>query len=84
MANFVDSANKYRQTIGQLMAAYEELIGINEEYIALDVGNQVGDTDFPDITAAEFTGGVAAAQTILNSVSANDTALYRVSDGSHR
>jgi hypothetical protein len=84
MANFVDSANKYRKTIGQLMAAYEELIAINEEYIAINVGGNVIDSDFPDITAAQFTSGVSAAQTIITTVAANDTNLYTASDGSQR
>lgn len=84
MANFVDSANKYRQSIGQLLAAYEELIGINEEYVAIDVGSNVVDADFPDITAAQFTAGVSAAQTIITTIAANDTNLYTASDGSQR
>jgi len=82
MANFVDSANKYRQKIGQLLAAYQELTGINEEYVAIDVGSNVG--DFPDITAAEFTAGVAAAQVIIATIAANATNLYTASDGSQR
>lgn len=84
MANFVDSANKYRKTIGQLLAAYEELSSINGEYVAIDVGSNVGDSDFPDITAAQFTSGVAAAQVILASIAANVTNLYTASDGSQR
>ena len=84
MANFADSANKYWQAIGQLLAAYEELIGINEEYVAIDVGSNVTDADFSDITAAQFTSGVSAAQTIVTTVAANDTNLYTASDGSQR
>jgi hypothetical protein len=84
MANFVDSANKYRKTIGQLLSSYEELIAINEEYVAIDVGSNVSDSDFADITAAEFTAGVAAAQTIITTIAANDTNLYTASDGSQR
>lgn len=84
MANFVDSANTYRRRIGQLLAAYEDLIGINEEYVALDVGNNVVDADFPDITAAQFGSGVAAAQTIIAAIAANDTNLYTASDGGQR
>lgn len=84
MAVAIDSANKYRQKIGALLAAYEELIAINEEYIALDIGNNVSDADFPDITQAQFTAGVGAAQTIISTVAANDTNLYTASDGSQR
>jgi hypothetical protein len=84
MANFVDSANKYRQRIGQLLSAYEELISINEEYVAINVGGNVVDSDFPDITAAQFTSGVSAAQTIITAIAANDTSLYTASDGSQR
>lgn len=84
MANFVDAAQKYRRSIGQLLAAYEELIGINEEYVAIDLGSNVVDTDFPDITALQFTTGVATAQTIITTIAANDTSLYIASDGSQR
>jgi hypothetical protein len=84
MANPIDAANKYRQAIGSLMAAYEKLIGINEEYVALDIGNNVVDADFPDITQVQFTDGVAAAQTIITTIETNDANLYRVSDGSQR
>lgn len=84
MAVAIDSANKYRARIGQLLAAYGELIAINEEYIAIDVGSNVSDSDFPDITAAEFTSGVAAAQTIITTIATNDTNLYTASDGSQR
>jgi len=84
MANYVDSANKYRQRIGQLLEAYQDLIGINEEYVAIDVGSNVIDTDFPDITAAQFTSGVGAAQTVMAAITANHTNLYTVSDGSQR
>lgn len=84
MASFVDSANKYRRTIGTLLNAYQQLIAINEEYVALDVGSNVTDSDFPDITAAQFTSGVSAAQTIITTIAANDTNLYTASDGSQR
>lgn len=84
MANFVDSANRYRKSIGRLLAAYEDIIGINEEYVALDVGNNVVDADFDDITQAQFVSGVGAAQTIITSIEANDTNLYTASDGSQR
>jgi hypothetical protein len=84
MAVTVDGANKYRQRVGSLLAAYEALIAINEEYVALDIGSNVSDSDFPDITAAQFTSGVAAAQTIITTIAANDTNLYTVSDGSQR
>jgi hypothetical protein len=84
MANPVDAANEYRQAIGGLMAAYESLIGINEEYVALDIGNNVIDADFPDITQAEFVAAVGAAQTIITTIAANDTNLYTGSDGSQR
>lgn len=84
MANYVDSANKYRQVMGQLLEAYEELLGINGEYIAIDVGSNVVDADFPDITAAQFTAGVAAAQTIISTIATNQTNLYIASDGSQR
>lgn len=84
MANFVDSANVYRRRIADLMAAYENLIGINEEYVAISVGSNVVDADFPDITAAQFIDGVAAAQAVIATIATNDTNLYRTSDGSHR
>ena len=84
MAVAVDSANKYRRAIGQLLAAYQDLIGINEEYVAIDVGTNVSDSDFSDITKAEFMAGVAAAQTIITTISANDTNLYTASDGGQR
>jgi hypothetical protein len=84
MAVAIDSANKYRQRIGALLAAYEELIAINEEYVALDIGNNVVDADFPDITQAEFVAGVGAAQTVMAAIDANDTNLYTASDGSQR
>lgn len=50
MAVMIDSANKYRQRVGTLLAAYEALIASDEEYVALDVGNNVADPVFPDIT----------------------------------
>lgn len=91
MANFVDSASRYRRSIGQLLSAYEDLIGINEEYVALDVGNNLTDdggdvnlSDFPDITRAQFVAGVAAAQAVIATIAANDTNLYTASDGSQR
>lgn len=84
MAVAIDSANKYRQRIGDLLGAYEELIAINEEYVALDIGNNVVDADFPDITQAEFVAGVGAAQTIITTIAANDTNLYTTSDGGQR
>lgn len=70
--------------VGALLAAYEALIARDEEYVALDVGNNVSDADFPDITQAQFTSGVTAAQTIITAIAANDTNLYTMSDGSHR
>lgn len=84
MAVPIDSANKYRGAIGQLLAAYHELLNINEEYVALDIGSSVSDTDFADITQAEFVDGVAAAQTVVATITINETNLYRVSDGSQR
>jgi hypothetical protein len=85
MAVAIDSANKYRQRIGVLLGAYEDLIAINEEYIALDIGNKVSDSDFPDITQAEFVAGVAAAQTIVATIASNDTNLnQRVGKGARR
>lgn len=84
MANPIDAAHKYRSAVGKLLAAYENLLGINEEYVALDIGNSVADDSFPDITQAEFVAGVGAAQTIITTIAANDTNLYRVSDGSQR
>jgi hypothetical protein len=84
MAVAIDSANKYRQVIGQLLAAQKELLSINEEYNALSIGTSVFDADFPDITAAEFVAGVAAAQAIISEIQTNETNLYTASDGSQR
>ncbi len=84
MAVAIDSANKYRQRIGALLGAYEKLIAINEEYVALDIGNNVSDSDFSDITQAQFVAGVGTAQTIITAISANNTSLYTASDGGQR
>lgn len=84
MASYIDSANTYRKRIGELLAAYENLVGINGEYMAIDVGSNVVDSDFPDITALQFTDGVAAAQTVMTAISTNATNLYIASDGSQR
>lgn len=84
MANFIDSANKYRQAIGQLLSAYEKLLGIDTEYGAIDVGNNVVDANFPDITQAQFVDGVAAAQAVMVTLATNETNLYTASDGSQR
>ena len=84
MAIAVDSANKYRQVVGQLLTAYKELLSIDEEYTKLDIGNNVVDADFSDITAIQFTDGVIAARAVMTAISANGTNLYRVSDGGQR
>lgn len=84
MANYVDSAARYRKAIGQLLAAYEELLGIDTEYVKLDVGNNVVDADFPDITAAQFVAGVGAAEAVMTTINTNGTSLYTASDGSQR
>jgi len=84
MAVAIDSANKYRQAVGQLLAAYKELLSIDAEYVKLDVGNNVLDADFPDLAAAEFRSGVTAAQAVMATIDANGTNLHQVSDGSQR
>lgn len=84
MAVLVDSANKYRQAIGQLLTAYEELLGIDGEYGALNVGAGVSDSDFPDITQVQFTDGVFATQAVMSTITANKTNLYVASDGGQR
>jgi hypothetical protein len=84
MAVAIDSANKYRQVIGQLLATQKELLSIDEEYNDLSIGTEVVDSDFPDITAAEFVAGVGAAQIIILAIQTNGTNLYRASDGSQR
>lgn len=84
MAVAIDSANKYRQAVGQLLAAYKELLSIDVEYIKMDIGNNVLDADFPDLTAAEFRSGVTAAQAVMTAIDVNGTNLHRISDGSQR
>ncbi len=84
MANPIDSANKYRKTVGQLLATYKELLSIDKEFIALDIGNNVIDADFPDITQAQFVDGVSAAQSVMITIAAAQTNLYQVSDGGQR
>lgn len=79
-----DAANKYRQAIGQLLAAYKELLSIDGEYIAIDVLGNLPPDFFPDITNVQFGDGVGSAQTIMTAINANQTNLYRVSDGSQR
>jgi hypothetical protein len=91
MVVFIDSANKYRQKIGALLAAYEELIAIDGEYVAAGIaagitedGDILENSDFPDITKGQFTDGVSAAQTVMTTIGANKTNLYIASDGSQR
>ena len=80
----IDAANKYRQVVGQLLAAHKELMSIDKEYIAIDVlGNLPADA-FLDITNAEFGSGVTAAQAIMAEVVTNQTNLFIMSDGSQR
>lgn len=80
----VDAANKYRQVVGQLLAAHKQLMSIDREYVAIDVAGNLPVDAFADITNAEFISGVGAAQTIAASIVTNQTNLYRVSDGSQR
>jgi hypothetical protein len=91
MAVAIDGANKYRQVVGQLLAAHKELMSIDKEYIAADIAAGITDdgdvleaSDFPDIVKTEFTDGVAAAQAIMVAIEANKTPLYIVSDGGQR
>jgi hypothetical protein len=80
----VDAANKYRQVVGQLLAAYKQLLSIDKEYVALGVDANLPLDAFVDITNTEFTDGVGAAQAIMAAIVANQTNLYRVSDGGQR
>ena len=84
MAVAIDGANKYRKTVGQLLATYKELLSIDKEFVSLDIGNNVIDADFPDITKVQFVDGVSAAQAVMVTIAANETNLYTASDGSQR
>lgn len=94
MAVEVDGANKYRQVVGQLLAAHKELMSIDKEYVAVDIASGLTDgdpladppipPDFPDITVLQFTNGVGAAQAIMAAIEAQATPLYIMSDGSQR
>lgn len=79
-----DAASKYRRVAGQLLAAYKELLGIDTEYIAIDVLGELPTDYFADITNAEFGDGVGAAQTIMAAIVTNQTNLYKLSDGSQQ
>ncbi|MHC4397131.1 MAG: hypothetical protein ACYS1A_15940 [Planctomycetota bacterium] len=80
----VDAANKYRQVVGQLLAAYKQLLSIDREYVAIDVAGNLPVDAFADITNVEFTDGVGAAQNVMATIVTNQTNLYKVSDGSQR
>lgn len=80
----LDAANKYRKVVGQLLAAYKELLSIDKEYVAINVLGNLPPDAFLDITNTEFTDGVGAAQAIMVTIVANQTNLYKVSDGSQR
>lgn len=84
MAVAIDSANAYRKKVGELLAAYKELLGIDTEYVAADIASGVVDADFPDITKLEFTDGVGSAQIIIAAIETQETNLYIMSDGSQR
>jgi hypothetical protein len=84
VARTVDAANKYRQVVGQLLAAYKQLLSIDKEYVALGVDANLPLDAFVDITNTEFTDGVGAAQAIMAAIVTNQTNLYKVSDGSQR
>jgi hypothetical protein len=91
MAVAIDSANKYRQIVGQLLEANKQLMSIDQEYVAADIASGISDdggilenSDFPDITKQQFVDGVTAAQTIMAAIVANQTNLYIMSDGSQR
>lgn len=80
----VDAANKYRKVVGQLLAAYKELLSIDKEYVAIDVSGNLPVDAFADITNTEFTDGIGAVQVVMASIVTNQTNLYKVSDGSQR
>lgn len=80
----IDSANKYRQVVGQLLEAHKQFMSIDKEYVAADIAGGVADADFSDITKTQFTDGVAAARSIMLAIEANKTNLYTMSDGSQR
>ena len=85
MAIPIDNANKMRTLTGSLLALLSEYNGLKDEYDALDVGNQVTDEDFEDITKAEFTTGVSSLDLVFGQISSgHDTNLFKISDGSHR
>lgn len=84
MAVEIDAANKYRQVVGQLLETHKQLMSIDKEYVAAGIAAGVSDADFPDISKAEFTSGVSAAQAIMTAIETNKTNLYVMSDGSHR
>ncbi len=80
----LDAANKYRQVGGLLLASYKDLLSIDKEYVAIDVASELPTDAFVDITNVEFIAGVAAVQTIMAAIVANQTNLYKLSDGSQR
>ena len=80
----LESANKYRVVGGLLLAAYKELLSIDTEYVAIDVLGNLPIDAFPDITNTEFGDGVGAVQSVMTTIVANQTNLYKLSDGSHR
>ena len=84
MAIAIDGANAYRRKVGDLLAVYKELLGMNAEYVAADIASGVVDADFPDISKLQFTDGVGSAQVIITAIETQETNLYIMSDGSQR
>lgn len=80
----LDAANKYRAVVGQLLAAYKQLLSIDKEYVSINVAGNLPTDAFPDITNTEFTDGIGAAQDVMAEIVVNQTSLYRVSDGGQR
>lgn len=80
----LDAANKYRQVVGELLAAYKQLLSIDKEYVAIGVASNIPTDAFADVTNTEFIDGVGAAQTIMAAIVTNQTNLYKLSDGSQR
>jgi hypothetical protein len=66
-----------------LLAAYDALVSLETEYVALDIGNAVTDTDTTPLgfTVQEFVDAVANWQAVRTTIEANDTSVRKVARG---
>jgi regulator of sigma D len=66
-----------------LLAAYDTMVALETEYVALDIGNAVTDTDTTPLgfTAQEFVDAVANWQAMRTTIEAYDTSVRKVARG---